>query len=93
MTLTGKQKAALLLMSLDAATAAQMVKGLDSRIVEERSVTVLFAEPLDCTLISRSIVWIKNGLIVNRRINLHLILFKDFKYSKTVVLIQKAKVC
>jgi flagellar motor switch protein FliG len=35
MTLTGKQKAAMLLMSLDAATAAELVKGLDDEVVEE----------------------------------------------------------
>lgn len=35
MALTGKQKAALLLMSLDAATAAELVKGLDDDVVKE----------------------------------------------------------
>ena len=35
MALTGKQKAALLLMSLDAATAAELLKGLDTEVVQE----------------------------------------------------------
>jgi len=35
MALTGKQKAAMLLMSLDAATAAELVKNLDSELVQE----------------------------------------------------------
>lgn len=35
MALTGKQKAAMLLMSLDAATAAELVKGLDTEVVHE----------------------------------------------------------
>lgn len=35
MALTGKQKAAMLLMSLDAVTAAQLVKGLDTKEIEE----------------------------------------------------------
>jgi flagellar motor switch protein FliG len=38
MALTGRQKAAMLLMSLDTATAAQMVKGLDPEIVQELAV-------------------------------------------------------
>jgi len=38
MTLTGKQKAAMLLMSLDAATAAEMVKDLDTELVRELAV-------------------------------------------------------
>jgi flagellar motor switch protein FliG len=33
--LTGKQKAAMLLMSLDAATATELVKGLDAEVVRE----------------------------------------------------------
>jgi flagellar motor switch protein FliG len=41
MTLTGKQKAAMLLMSLDAATAAELVKGLDDDMVEELAVELL----------------------------------------------------
>ena len=38
MALTGKQKAAMLLMSLDAATAAEMVKDLDAELVQELAV-------------------------------------------------------
>jgi len=38
MALTGKQKAAMLLMSLDAATAAELVKGLDTEVVNELAV-------------------------------------------------------
>jgi flagellar motor switch protein FliG len=44
MSLSGKQKAALLLMSLDAATAAQMVKGLDSKAFEELAVELAYLE-------------------------------------------------
>jgi len=35
LALTGKQKAAMLLMSLDAATAAELVKGLDADVARE----------------------------------------------------------
>jgi len=38
MALTGKQKAAMLLMSLDAATAAELVKDLDAELVQELAV-------------------------------------------------------
>jgi flagellar motor switch protein FliG len=38
MTLTGKKKAAMLLMSLDAATAAELVKDLDADVVQELAV-------------------------------------------------------
>jgi len=38
MALTGKQKAAMLLMSLDAATAADLVKDLDADVVQELAV-------------------------------------------------------
>jgi flagellar motor switch protein FliG len=38
MALTGRQKAAMLLMSLDAATAAELVKGLDAEVVQELAV-------------------------------------------------------
>ncbi len=33
--LTGKQKAAMLLMSLDAATATELLKGLDAEEIQE----------------------------------------------------------
>jgi len=36
--LTGKQKAAMLLMSLDAATAAELLKGVDAEVVQELAV-------------------------------------------------------
>jgi len=35
LALTGKQKAAMLLMSLDTATAAELVKGLDTEVARE----------------------------------------------------------
>ena len=35
MALTGKQKAAMLLMSLDAATASELLKGVDAEVVQE----------------------------------------------------------
>jgi flagellar motor switch protein FliG len=38
LALTGKQKAAMLLMSLDAATAAELVKDLDAELVQELAV-------------------------------------------------------
>ncbi len=38
MALTGKQKAALLLTSLDPATAAEMLKGVDAKVVQELAV-------------------------------------------------------
>ncbi|MHC4430319.1 MAG: FliG C-terminal domain-containing protein [Planctomycetota bacterium] len=41
MALTGRQKAAMLLMSLDTATAAQMVKGLDPETVQELAVELV----------------------------------------------------
>lgn len=44
MALTGKQKAAMLLMSLDAATAAKMVKGLDSNMVQDLAVELAYLD-------------------------------------------------
>jgi len=38
MAFTGKQKAALLLTSLDAATASELLKGLDAKVVQELAV-------------------------------------------------------
>jgi len=38
MVLTGKQKAAMLLMSLDSATAAELLKGVDAKVVQELAV-------------------------------------------------------
>ena len=38
MALTGKQKAAILLMSLDAATAAELLRGVDAEVVQELAV-------------------------------------------------------
>lgn len=38
MALTGKQKAAMLLMSLDAATAAELLKGVEPNVVQELAV-------------------------------------------------------
>ena len=42
MALTGKQKAAMLLMSLDIATATEMLKGLDQRMVQELAVELTY---------------------------------------------------
>ncbi|MFC1794823.1 FliG C-terminal domain-containing protein [Planctomycetota bacterium] len=47
MALTGKQKAAMLLMSLDAATAAEMVKGLDAEIARELAVELTYLDVAD----------------------------------------------
>ena len=44
MMLAGKQKAAMLLMSLDAATAAEMVKGLDPKAVQELALEVAYLD-------------------------------------------------
>ncbi|MEJ2703298.1 MAG: FliG C-terminal domain-containing protein [Sedimentisphaerales bacterium] len=44
MTLTGKQKAAMLLMSLDTATAAELVKGLDHKAVQELAVELAYLD-------------------------------------------------
>jgi flagellar motor switch protein FliG len=44
MTLSGKQKAALLLMSMDASTASDLLKGLDPALVEELAVEVAYLD-------------------------------------------------
>ena len=44
MALTGKQKAAMLLMSLDAATAAELVKGLDPDVVKGLAVELAYLD-------------------------------------------------
>ena len=44
MPLTGKQKAALLLGSLDPATAAEMLKGVDTKIVQELAVELSYLD-------------------------------------------------
>ncbi|MHC4425984.1 MAG: FliG C-terminal domain-containing protein [Planctomycetota bacterium] len=44
MALTGRQKAAMLLMSLDAATAAELVKGLDAEQVQELAVELAYLD-------------------------------------------------
>jgi flagellar motor switch protein FliG len=43
-SLTGRQKAALLLTSLDAATAAEMLKGLDAVVVQELAVELSYLD-------------------------------------------------
>ena len=47
MVLTGKQKAAMLLMSLDAATAAELVKGLDAALARELAVELANLDTVD----------------------------------------------
>ena len=42
MALTGRQKAAMLLMSLDAGTATELVKGLDPEVVQELAVELAY---------------------------------------------------
>ena len=44
MPLTGKQRAALLLTSLDAATAAELLKGIDARTVQELAVELSYLD-------------------------------------------------
>jgi flagellar motor switch protein FliG len=47
LALTGKQKAAMLLMSLDAVTAAELVKGLDEEVVRELAVELAYLDTSD----------------------------------------------
>jgi len=47
LALTGKQKAAMLLMSLDAATAAELVKGLDEEVVRKLAVELAYLDAAD----------------------------------------------
>ena len=54
MKLTGKQKAAMLLMSLDASTAAELVKGLDDDVVGELAVELASLDAVDFKSRSRS---------------------------------------
>ena len=42
MVLSGKQKAAMLLMSLDASTAAKLLKGMDHEVVQELVVELAY---------------------------------------------------
>ncbi len=44
MGLTGKQKAAMLLMSLDPATAAELLKGIDPQVVQELAVELAYLD-------------------------------------------------
>lgn len=44
MTLTGRQKAAMLLMSLDAATAAELLKGINPDLVQELAVELAYLD-------------------------------------------------
>lgn len=44
MTLTGKQKAALLLMGLDAATATELLKGIDPKAVQDLAVELAYMD-------------------------------------------------
>ncbi|MHC4640467.1 MAG: FliG C-terminal domain-containing protein [Planctomycetota bacterium] len=44
MTLTGRQKAAMLLMSLDAATAAELLKGINPELVQELAVELAYLD-------------------------------------------------
>ena len=44
MTLTGKQKAAMLLMSLDMATASELLKGIDPKLVQELAVELAYLD-------------------------------------------------
>ncbi len=44
MALTGKQKAAMLLMSLDITTATEMLKGLDQKVVQELTVELAYLD-------------------------------------------------
>jgi flagellar motor switch protein FliG len=73
MALTGKQKAAMLLMSLDAATAAELIKDLDVNVVQELAVELAY---LDATGFrnnqqSNEIAWqFCNGLQAKREFHI-----------------------
>ena len=45
--LTGKQKAAMLLMSLDTATASELLKGVDAKVVQELAVELAHLDAAD----------------------------------------------
>ncbi len=45
--LTGKQKAAMLLMSLDTATASELLKGVDAKVVQELTVELAHLDAAD----------------------------------------------
>lgn len=47
MALTGKQKAAMLLMSLDAATAVELVRGIDDQVLRELVVELTYLDAAD----------------------------------------------
>ena len=47
MALTGKQKAAMLLMGLDATTAAELVKGLDAEVIRQLAVELAYLDAGD----------------------------------------------
>jgi len=74
MVLTGKQKAAMLLMSLDSATAAELLKGIDAKMVQELAVELAH---LDAAGFSRSRQSLKlarqfcNSLQTNRGFHLN----------------------
>ena len=59
MVLTGKQKAAMLLMSLDASTAAELLKGVDPETIQELAVEATYLDvsgfrtPLQSTHVAR----------------------------------------
>lgn len=55
MALTGRQKAAMLLMSLDAATAAELVKGLDADVVRELAVELAYLDATGFRSTERSV--------------------------------------
>jgi flagellar motor switch protein FliG len=44
MVMNGKQKAAMLLMSLDAATAAELLKGVDAEVIQELAVELAYLD-------------------------------------------------
>ncbi len=44
MTLTGKQKAAMLLMSLDAATASELLKGVDAQVIQDLALELAYLD-------------------------------------------------
>lgn len=44
MTLTGKQKAAMLLLSLDAATASELLKGIDANVIQDLAVELAYLD-------------------------------------------------
>lgn len=87
MILTGKQKAAMLLMSLDAMTAAELLKGVDAETVQELAVEVAYLDasgysnPVQSTEVARQFY---QSLNVERKEGFHLKGFLSTMLTSTI---------